>query len=71
MTRSEETRPWPRAGFSGTVGDELAKLRGKKLGACAACGQPVFFEHNFTRFAGRVVHVRCPISARAPSPTSA
>lgn len=50
-----------------TFGDELAKLRGKNLGACAACGQTVFFEHNFTRFMGRVMHVRCPISARTPS----
>jgi hypothetical protein len=66
MTRSAEQprRPPPRSGFSGTVRDELTKLRGKNLGACAACGRPVFFEHNFTRFRGRVVHVRCPISSR-------
>ncbi len=58
-----------RAGFAGTVRDELARLRGRQLGVCAACGHPVFFEHNFTRFRGRVVHVRCPISALISSST--
>jgi hypothetical protein len=43
----------------------LAALRGKDLGVCAACGQPVFFEQNFTGLHGRVAHVRCPITARA------
>jgi hypothetical protein len=60
--------PMGRArGFSGTVGDELARLYGRKLGVCAACGRPVFVEQNFTRSRGRVVHVRCPITARTPS----
>ncbi len=71
MTESAEQshRSPPSPGFSGTFRDELAKLRGRDLGACAACGQSVFFEHNFTRFMGRVVHVRCPISGRTPAPT--
>jgi hypothetical protein len=43
------------------VRDELAKLRGRILGDCAACGHAVYFEHNFTRLNGRVIHVRCPI----------
>ncbi len=44
--------------------DELAALRGRNLGPCAACGRSVYFEHNFSRSRGRVVHVRCPIGAR-------
>ncbi len=59
-------RPPPRLGhepgFSGTVRDELARLRGKNLGPCAACGRPVFVAHDYTRLRGRVVHVRCPIT---------
>ena len=39
-----------------------AKLHGRELGACANCGRTVYLEHNFTRFDGRVVHVRCPIA---------
>lgn len=79
MTQSADRsqRPPPQApgrgpGFSGTVRDELAKLRGKNLGACAGCGKPVYFQQNFTRFRGRTVHVRCPTSAgaRAPRPPS-
>jgi len=65
-------RPPPRLGrergFSGTVRDELARLRGKNLGACAACGQPVYAAQNFTRLTGRVIHLRCPITARTPAP---
>jgi hypothetical protein len=57
-----------RSPMTSTIPDELAKLRGRQIGPCVACGRPVFFEHNFTRLQGRVVHVRCPISAgRAPS----
>jgi hypothetical protein len=48
------------------VASELAALRGKNVGACQACGRPVFLAHGFTRFAGRVAHVRCPMSARPP-----
>jgi hypothetical protein len=48
--------------FSGTVRDELARLRGRSLGACAACQQPVFVTQNFTRLQGRLVHERCAIS---------
>jgi len=54
-------------GFAGTVGDELARLYGRKLGVCAACGRPVFVAQNFTRLRGNLVHVRCPITARPPS----
>lgn len=63
-------RPAPRPGpdgFADTVRDEFARLRGKTLGACTACGQPVFFEHSFTRFGGSVIHVRCPATARLSS----
>ncbi len=49
---------------SGAVRDELAALRGRNLGPCAACGRSVYFEHNFSRSRGRLVHVRCPIGAR-------
>jgi len=47
---------------------ELAQLRGKNLGTCAACGRPVFGEQDFSRLRGRVMHVRCPITARRSSP---
>ncbi|MEA2150483.1 MAG: hypothetical protein QOD69_2313 [Solirubrobacteraceae bacterium] len=50
-----------------SVGDELARLRGRTIGACASCGRAVFLE-NFTRFRGRVVHVRCPIAADLSTP---
>lgn len=40
-------------------------LRGRKLGVCVACGQPVFLEQSFTRYKGRVRHVRCPTRAHA------
>lgn len=53
----------PHQRLPAAVQRELAKLRGKNLGACAACGQPVFVEQNFSRFEGRVSHVRCPITA--------
>lgn len=53
-------------GMTSAVRDELAKLRGRILGDCAACGRTVYFEHNFTRLNGRVVHVRCP----TPPPTT-
>jgi hypothetical protein len=43
-------------------------LRGKNVGDCARCGKPVSVEQNFTRFRGRVVHLRCPIGARTPAP---
>ena len=42
--------------------EELARLHGRHLGVCAKCGRTVYFEQNFTRFEGRVVHVRCPIA---------
>lgn len=65
-SREEAGPPTSRASRStavaGAVRDELAKLRGRNLGACAACGRTVYFEHNFTRCSGRVVHVRCPIT---------
>jgi hypothetical protein len=48
-------------GFSRTVAAELAKLRGRSVGACAACGRSVFMAQSFTRLRGRVLHVRCPI----------
>ena len=51
-------------GLSGTVRDELAALRGGNLGPCAVCGRSVYFEHNFSRSRGRLVHVRCPVGAR-------
>jgi hypothetical protein len=54
--------------LASTARDELTRLRGKTIGVCAVCGRPVFFEHNFTRMYGRLVHVRCPISARTPAP---
>lgn len=68
MTRSayRSQRPPPHLVYeptpSGTVYDELAGLRGKELGACAACGRTVFLESNFTRVKGRVIHVRCPLA---------
>jgi len=61
-------RPDAERGFSAPVGNELAKLHGKQIGACAACGRAVFFEQSFTRFRGRVAHVRCPIGARPAAP---
>ncbi len=67
--RSSQPPPHPRCagGFPGTVGDELARLRGKNLGVCAACGRPVFVAQNFTRLRGNVAHVRCPITPGTPS----
>jgi hypothetical protein len=59
---SRSTRP-PR--LAGAVRDELAELRGRILGECAACGHAVYSEHSFTRLEGRVVHVRCPITKAA------
>lgn len=57
-------RPAPRpgsAGFAETVRDEFARVRGRTVGACAACGRPIFFgSENVSRFKGSVVHVRCP-----------
>ncbi|MEA2493794.1 MAG: hypothetical protein QOJ29_1705 [Thermoleophilaceae bacterium] len=41
--------------------------RGKNVGECARCGKPVSLEQNFTRFRGRVVHLRGPIGARTPA----
>jgi hypothetical protein len=54
--------------LAATVRDELTRLRGKTIGACAVCGHAVFFEYNFTRLRGRLVHVRCPVSACTPAP---
>lgn len=68
MTRSayRSQRPPPHLVYeptpAGAVYDELAGLRGKELGTCAACGRPVFLESNFTRVKGHVLHVRCPIA---------
>lgn len=45
----------------------VGPLRGKNLGPCAACGRPVFGEQDFSRVRGRVMHVRCPISAHRSS----
>ena len=70
MTTADRSQP-PRLGrerFSGAAPDELTRLQGRNLGDCAACGRPVFFERNFTRFRGRVVHVRCPITTRTAPP---
>jgi hypothetical protein len=55
-------------GFTGTVGEELTRLRGRRVGACEVCGRSVFAAQSFTRLKGRVVHVRCPIApARSPA----
>lgn len=79
MTESADRsqRPPPSArgvgrdsGFSGTVRDELAKLRGKSVGACAGCGLPVFLQQSFTRVQGQIVHVRCAVGARPAVPTA-
>jgi hypothetical protein len=64
MTSSPDDLPRPASRTtrpSGVARDELAKLRGRILGDCAACGRTVYFEHNFTRLNGCVVHVRCPV----------
>ena len=68
-------RPPPQAlgvgrgsGFSDTVRDELAKLLGKSVGACARCGRPVSLQQSFTRVQGRIDHVRCPVGARPAAP---
>jgi len=72
MTRSayRSQRPPPHLvceqSHSGTVYDELDGLRGKELGRCESCGRPVFLECNHTRVAGRVLHVRCPITQDDP-----
>jgi hypothetical protein len=77
MTRSayRSQRPPPHLVYEprspGTVHDELAGLRGRELGTCAACGRPVFLERNHTRVKGRVVHVRCPIAQDDPSHSTA
>ena len=69
MTERADRSQWPPASMrpqqvsSGTVRDELARLRGRSLGACAACQQTVFVTQNFTRVQGRLVHERCAISA--------
>lgn len=77
MTPSTDHHPSPASrstqppGFPGAVHDELAKLRGRIVGDCAACGHTVYVAHNFTRFDGEVVHLRCPIttsSSRRLSP---
>jgi hypothetical protein len=69
MTSGDGGEPRPadnERGFSRTVAAELAKLRGRRVGACATCGRSVFLE-NFTRLRGRVRHVRCPIApVRSP-----
>jgi hypothetical protein len=68
MTRPADRTGWlpprvdPRRAFSGTVRDELARLRGRSVGACASCQQHVFITQNFTRVQGRLVHERCAIS---------
>jgi hypothetical protein len=49
---------------------DRSALRGRTLGACAECGRQVFIEQHFTRMAGRVVHLRCPITARGISLTA-
>lgn len=66
MPRTTEVRSTSlRAPPVAQAGGELARLRGRNVGTCANCGRLVYVEHNFTRFAGRVVHVRCPISGPA------
>jgi hypothetical protein len=77
MTTSADHRPDSASRSSQPLGrseafrDELAKLRGRVLGDCAACGHRVYFEHNFMRLNGRVVHVRCPITAPRPTAPAA
>lgn len=53
------------------VDDELARLRGRRLGTCRTCGKPVFQSQCFTRFRGFVTHVRCASPARAAGTRSA
>ena len=71
---SAASRSAPRTlGLTGADRDELAKLGGRILGDCAACGRTVYLAHNFTRLHGQVVHVRCPTttsSTRRASPTA-
>jgi hypothetical protein len=67
MTSVDRSGQQPRwihrpQGFAGTVGEELARLRGRSVGACEACGRSVFVAQSFTRLKGRVVHVRCPVA---------
>ncbi len=50
---------------------ELATLRGRVLGECAACGHDVYVERNHTWSRGRIAHVRCPVSFRSPAPGAA
>jgi len=64
--RRRTSRSTPPPGMTSAVRDELARLRGRILCNCAACGRTVYFEHNFTRLNGRVTHVRCP----TPPPTT-
>jgi ribosomal protein S27AE len=65
----EDPRPLhDERGFSRTVAEELARVRGRKLGACVACGRAVFMAESFTRLRGRVRHVRCPMApVRSPA----
>jgi hypothetical protein len=62
--RSEQQRHpvHDEPGSSRTVAGALARLRGRKVGACATCGRSVFLAENFTRLRGRVRHVRCAIA---------
>jgi hypothetical protein len=66
MTTGDEhdRHPWPSARAS----HELAGLRGRPLGNCASCGEAVFAAESFTRFRGRVVHVRCAVAERHGRP---
>lgn len=61
MKNSTENRRRAAGRRPTTPHDEIARLQGRHLGACAKCGRTVYFEQNFTRFEGAVVHVRCPI----------
>lgn len=76
MTTSSDSRhPASRStrqpGRADGVGNELAKLRGRILGDCAACGRTVYLERNFTRLRGRLLHVRCPITTHPPTTPAA
>jgi hypothetical protein len=53
------------AKLSDGVTQELAGLRGRPLGTCRSCGEPVFRAQSFTRFRGYVTHVRCVSAARS------
>ena len=67
MTSHDGLGPQPRwihraHRFTGSVGEELARLRGRRIGTCSACGRSVFTAQSFTRLKGRVLHVRCSIA---------